>query len=88
MGHAIVVTSMFLALLLKVDISEEGARSQKVFEALLVTVHVVMILVVIGEGVAMIAVWKKEVVKEDPAPRFGRRVGVESFTEEIPYYNR
>lgn len=48
-GHVVVFTSLFLALLLKVDISDEHARSQQMFEIVLVTVHGFMILAVFLE---------------------------------------
>ena len=41
-GHAVVFTSMYFALLLKVDVSNERQASQKAFEAILVTTHVGM----------------------------------------------
>ena len=49
MGHAVVCVSVYLALLLKVDVSDERASGQKVFEALLVAAHVCLILVVVAE---------------------------------------
>lgn len=53
LGHAIVFASFFLALLLKVDVSNERAGSQRVFEAILVCGHVCMIVVVIVEALAI-----------------------------------
>lgn len=50
-GHAVVFTSMYVALLLKVDVSDERASSQGAFEALLVAAHVCMVLVVLLEAV-------------------------------------
>eukprot|EP00903_Cladosiphon_okamuranus_P018661 g17175.t2 len=44
MGHAVVFMSMYVALLLKVDVSDERADSQTVFEAVLVAAHACMIL--------------------------------------------
>eukprot|EP00752_Nemacystus_decipiens_P017698 g15868.t1 len=52
-GHVVVVASMYVALLLKVDVSDERSSSQKVFEVVLVAVHVVMVLVVVVETVVM-----------------------------------
>ncbi|CAM9121027.1 unnamed protein product, partial [Pylaiella littoralis] len=49
MGHAVVFVSMYIALLLKVDVSGERASSQRVFEAFLITVHACMILVILVE---------------------------------------
>ncbi|CAN0225140.1 unnamed protein product, partial [Scytosiphon promiscuus] len=49
MGHVVVFMSMFAALLLKVDVSDEQASSQRVFEVVLVSVHACMLLVVVVE---------------------------------------
>ncbi len=68
MGHAVIFTSMYVALLLKVDVSDERTGSQKVFEAFLVTVHACMILVVVIETVVL--AWSLRVEqREDPGPR-------------------
>lgn len=53
MGHVIVFTSMYVALLLKVNLSDERGGSQKVFEAILVSAHAVMIIVVVVEAIVM-----------------------------------
>lgn len=50
-GQAIVCTSVYVALLLKVDVSDKRASSQKVFEDILVVAHVCMVLVVVVEAV-------------------------------------
>ena len=69
MGHAVIFTSMYVALLLKVDVSDERADSQRVFEAFLVTVHTCMILVVVVETVVL--TWALKVQQlEEPSPRF------------------
>ncbi|CAM9289996.1 unnamed protein product, partial [Hapterophycus canaliculatus] len=52
-GHAVVFMSMYVALLLKVDVSDEQAGSQKVFEAVLVGAHGCMVLVVVIETVVL-----------------------------------
>ncbi|CAB1107755.1 unnamed protein product [Ectocarpus sp. CCAP 1310/34] len=49
MGHAVVAVSMYVALLLKVDVSDERASSQRVFESLFVAAHVCMVGVVLLE---------------------------------------
>lgn len=70
MGHAIVLTSMYLALLLKVDVSKERASSQKVFEAILVSAHACMVLTVVAEVVLMACRVTRETQKETkPRPR-------------------
>ena len=67
-GHAVVVASMYVALLLKVDVSNERSSSQKVFEAVLIAVHIVMVLVVVVETVVMGLALRAE-HGEDPLPR-------------------
>ena len=67
-GHVVVVVSMYVALLLKVDVSNERSGSQKVFEAVLVAVHAVMVLVVLVETVVMGMALRAE-HREDPWPR-------------------
>ena len=54
MGHVVVYVSMYVALLLKVDVSNERSGSQKVFEAVLVAAHLGMILGVVVETGVMI----------------------------------
>ncbi|CAM9152222.1 unnamed protein product [Ectocarpus fasciculatus] len=70
-GHIIVFLSMYVALLLKVDVSDERASSQEVFEAVLVAVHVSMVLVVLAE--AAIQAWslrEERRALSAPSPRF------------------
>ena len=55
MGHVVVFVSMYVALLLKVDVSDEQVGSQKIFEAVLVAAHACMILAVVVE--AIVASW-------------------------------
>ncbi|CAM9208537.1 unnamed protein product, partial [Laminaria digitata] len=49
MGHVVVYVTMYVVLLLKVDVSNERSSSQRVFEAVLVAAHLGMILGVILE---------------------------------------
>ncbi|CAN0239800.1 unnamed protein product, partial [Hapterophycus canaliculatus] len=53
MGHAVVSISMYIALLLRVDVSNERAVSQKVFDSLLIAIHACMVLVVLAEALLM-----------------------------------
>ena len=58
MGHAVVTMSMYIALLLKVDVSNERAGSQRIFEAVLIAVHACMLLMVVVEAVVQaISLW-------------------------------
>ena len=74
-GHAVVVFSMYFALLLKVDISNDSQNSQRVFEVMLVCIHVLMILTAIGEA-TLTGCSLNKVKEEDPWPRYrGYRSG-------------
>lgn len=70
MGHVIVFSSMYLILLLKVDVSGENASSQRMFEVVLVVCHGCMILVVMVQTVIMMTLLKSEKTEEQPHPRF------------------
>eukprot|EP00903_Cladosiphon_okamuranus_P006392 g6257.t1 len=69
MGHCVVFVSMYVALLLKVDVSDERAGSQEVFEAILVGAHACMILVVLAETVVLACSLKAEQRRRSTAPR-------------------
>lgn len=66
MGHAIIFTSIYLALLEKGDFS---MGSLDIFGAILVTANICMILAVVIET-AVTAYSRKSNVREDPMPRF------------------
>ena len=69
MGHVVVFASMYVALLLKVDVSNERSSSQKVFEGVLVVAHLGMILgVIIETGVMVCSLGGT--VRESMSPRF------------------
>ena len=68
-GHVVVFASMYLALLLKIDVSSENTQSQKTFEVILVAVHGCMILAVIMEAILMAVYLRTEKQREDPNPR-------------------
>lgn len=57
-GHYVVFASMFLALLLRVDISNERERSQEMFSGVIVLAHVAMVLVVVGQGLLIFVGWE------------------------------
>lgn len=52
-SHAVVFVSMYVALLLKADVSDDGANSQDIFEAVLVTAHACMILAIVVETLVL-----------------------------------
>lgn len=53
-GHAMVVLTMFVALLTKMDVSDEGAQSQVILAGVLVTAHIAMILTAVAEAFILI----------------------------------
>ncbi|CAM9415384.1 unnamed protein product, partial [Laminaria digitata] len=53
-GHAVVFLSLFLALLVKVDVSDEREYSAKVFGGVLVTVNILTVLAIITEAVCIV----------------------------------
>lgn len=69
-GHAVVAASIYLALLLEVDVSEREDGSQRAFEMVLVVTHVCMMIAVVGESVATFFSLR---VQERPNPRTFRR---------------
>ena len=72
-GHVIVFVSMFIALLLKVDVSSERASSQNLLGIILVVTHVGMVLAVVIEAVAM-AVSVTVDTENGPRPRSTARL--------------
>lgn len=69
MGHVNVFTSMYIALLLKVDVSGERAPSQKVFAVVMIVAQISMVLVVVIEA-GILAGSVRSVELEAPKPRF------------------
>ena len=57
MGHYVVFASMFLALLLRVDVSNERQQSQEVFSGVIIIAHAVMLLVVVAQGLFIFMGW-------------------------------
>ncbi|CAM9259474.1 unnamed protein product, partial [Hapterophycus canaliculatus] len=68
-GHTVVFASVYVALLLKVDVSEEQDDSQKIFEGTLVTAHAFMVLVVVVETAVLVCTLRVE-QQHGPAPKF------------------
>ena len=56
-GHYVVFASMFLALLLRVDVSNEREQSQEVFSGVIIIAHAVMLLVVVAQGLLIFIGW-------------------------------
>ncbi|CAN0133812.1 unnamed protein product [Ascophyllum nodosum] len=53
-GHVMVVLTMYVALLTKVDVSSEGNQSQNIFAGILVSAHIAMVLTAFVEAVVLI----------------------------------
>ncbi|CBJ31467.1 hypothetical protein Esi_0257_0026 [Ectocarpus siliculosus] len=76
-GHYVVFASMYLALLLRVDVSDEGDQSQGVFAVVVVVAHACMVLVVLGQGLLIFMGWEGKTDKNErqtvfPAPAESR----------------
>ncbi|CAN0038308.1 unnamed protein product, partial [Hapterophycus canaliculatus] len=56
-GHYVVFASMYLALLLRVDVSDERDQSQEVFSGVIVIAHAAMLLVVVAQGLLIFVGW-------------------------------
>ena len=70
MGHAVVTLSMYVALLMKVDVSDERPESQELFEGVLVAAHACMLLVILVETAAQgVSVWLEKRA-QNPASKF------------------
>ncbi len=70
MGHAVVTLSMYVALLLKVDVSGERPESQHLFEGVLIAAHICMGLVIMVETAAQgVQVWLEKRA-QNPSSRF------------------
>lgn len=86
-GHIVVFMSMFVALLLKVDVSDERAGAKGAFEAVIVAFHACMVLMVAIEAIVVscsASCWLQgRGQREDPSPRsrrsLNRQIGVKSF---------
>ncbi|CAM9114240.1 unnamed protein product [Ectocarpus sp. 8 AP-2014] len=64
-AHAMVFFSMFDALLLKVDVSEESSESQAVFAGVFVAGHVLMVLAIVVEVVGICYASRRKQAVED-----------------------
>lgn len=80
-GHAIVFLSMYEALLLKVDLSEERGGGKHMFAVILVVAHMCMIAAVAVEAIVMIFSLSKK-HNETSEPRIRGR-GVVSFVYPV-----
>ena len=71
MGHVLVYASVFVALLLKVNVPGERYESQGVFGIVLGVLQGCMIVAVLGEAFVMICSLRRE-IQANPLPRFRR----------------
>ncbi|CAM9183884.1 unnamed protein product, partial [Ectocarpus sp. 12 AP-2014] len=79
-GHYVVFASMYLALLLRVDVSDERDQSQEVFSGVIVMAHVAMFLVVVAQGLLIFVGWDGLV--DAPDALVGREVAVSAATAD------
>lgn len=77
MGHVIVYTGMYVALLLKVDVSNERSESQEFFEILLVVVNGLIILSIAIETIFMALSMRKDTQESDNPQRVFPRMNVD-----------
>ena len=83
-GHIMVVLTMFVALLTKVDVSREGTQSQDIFAAILVTAHIAMVLTGVTEAVLLICSVQQN---DSPVPR-SRSIPVLPVETFSPVYDK
>lgn len=79
-GQAIVYMSMYVALLLKADVSNERTASQNVLEAVLVATHICLVSAVVVQSIALACTIRVKENKE-PAPK-RRRTGHYSWRNQ------
>ncbi|CAN0326574.1 unnamed protein product [Ectocarpus sp. 6 AP-2014] len=58
-GNGVVLGSMYVALLLKVDVSREGTDTVSAFAGVLIAANVVMVVAVIAHSAYMVGEWRK-----------------------------
>lgn len=80
-GHIVIFASMYMALLLRVDVSNERESSQRVFAGILVLSNVALFGAALAEMVWMWCAFRQ---KEDAMPRSKRGRGVETFGNLAP----
>ena len=73
-GHVIVFMSMYIALLLKVEVSSERDSSQDLLASILVAAHACMVLAVVVEAVAMACSVTKPQSRDEPRLRISYRL--------------
>lgn len=69
-GNGIVLVSMYVALLRKVDISGEDSPAQSVFAGVLIAANVFMVVVVFVQSFLLVARWYSSMAVEVDDPRF------------------
>lgn len=82
-GHAIVMMSMFVALVVKVDVEGDDKFSQDVFAGALVVANCVMVLMVVVEALGMCSIVVRDIKEPVRTDSFARGKGVEDFGDGI-----
>lgn len=83
-GSCVIFASMYAALLLKVDVSNENSQSQTAFSAVLILSHVVLFTTVFTQGVfALVSKWRdfRQAEAEEEAEKVAVRA---KFPEVLP----
>ena len=73
-GHVFVFMDMYIALLLKVEVSSERASSQRLLASILVAAHACMVLAVVVEAVAMACSVATPQSRDEPRLRVSYRL--------------
>lgn len=83
-GSCVIFASMYAALLLKVDVSDENSESQTTFSAVLILSHVVLFSTVFTQGVlALVRKWRD--VRQAEAEEEEKEVVREQFRQVLPW---
>lgn len=78
-GHAIVMMSMFVALVVKVDLEDDDEFSQDMFAGALVVANCAMVLAVVVEAFGMCSLVVRDIKEPVRTDSFARGKGVEDF---------
>ena len=85
-GNGVVLSSMFVALLLKANSSTEQSGILSVFGGVLIAANVVMIVTIVGQSVVLLKAWReREPVVEQIIPRV-KRSNLVGLRSEVSTY--
>lgn len=84
-GHIVVFLSMFQALVIKVDVSDERSDSQELFGGVLLAANICMVAAVIAEATMVVCSFcgrGDAALKESPTPRVRHTTSTRGFSEK------